>query len=117
MDELDTPKKPINEQIDIINNEKENILETYNNYLVDAYQKKLDFESKTDVKYLGIIIEKDAEYSSRFCAGEMVKREYFSTRGKYMELTKFCKKSMDKIKMGRGQSLLAKTTKKLMKKA
>jgi len=47
----------------------------------------------------------------------MVKREYFSTRGKYMELTKFCKKSMDKIKMGRGQSLLAKTTKKLMKKA
>jgi len=37
MDELDTPKEPINEQIDIINNEKENILETYNNYLVDAY--------------------------------------------------------------------------------
>lgn len=64
------------------------MLEKYNNYLINAYQMKIDFEHNRDVKYLGIIIEKDAEYSFKFSPGEMVKREYFSTRGKYMELTK-----------------------------
>ena len=59
-------------------------------------QMKYDFENKADTKYLGIVIEKDAEYSAKQCAEEQVKREYVSTRQAYMDITKLCKKTMDK---------------------
>lgn len=85
---------------------------------MNAYKIKHDFDNNDQVKYLGIIIEKDDEYSFKFCASERIKREYVSTRGKYMEITRDCRKLSDKcMSNGRGAYSLQKSSKKLLKKA
>lgn len=48
--------------------------------MLRAYEVKYNFKRSGDVKYLGIIIEKDDEYSPRFLACEPIKHEYISTR-------------------------------------
>jgi len=67
-------------------------------------QQKYEFQSRPDTRYLGIVIEKDSEYSAKFCAEETVKREYISTRQAYMDITKLCKKTMDKCEKKGGCS-------------
>ena len=56
---------------------------------------KYKFLRSKEVRYPGIIIERDEEYSQRFLEAEGVQRQYISTRDAYMIITKNCRKTSD----------------------
>lgn len=73
-----------------------------------------EFMNRRQVRYLGIVIEKDDEYSSKI---KDIQRVYFPTKEKYMEIVKGARVlHLDELERNKNLSEVPKTMKRLRRK-
>lgn len=80
-----------------------------------AEQVREKFLNRKQVRYLGIVIEKDEEYALNRID---IRRTYIPTKGKYMEIVKESRVLyVDSMERNKGLAELPRTVRKLTKKS
>lgn len=86
----------------------------YHKFLKHAEEVRTSFLNRKQVRYLGIVIEKDEEYKS---SKPDIRRVYIPTKGKYMEIVKAARvKYVDSQERIKGLGELPKTLRRLNRK-